>query len=165
MNGAYRKVLGLFLLGLWIAFGCSRENMREQASATTPLTNAAPIDLNAAISQAKSQNKLVLLDFTGSDWCPPCMQLHKEIFSQDQFQSYANSNLVFVTVDFPSKYHLPEAASATNDLLSAKFNIEGFPTLVALDGEGKEIWRHLGFIDGGPKELAKQLDSAKAKAP
>ena len=91
------------------------------------------------------------------------MQLHKEIFSQPPFQAYAASNLVFLTVDFPSKFHLSPDAAATNDLLSTQFKVEGFPTLIALDGDGKEIWRNLGYIDGGLKELANQLDAAKAK--
>lgn len=164
MNRTYKQVLGLFVLGLLIAFGCSREPMREQADPSTPLTNAPPVNLSSAVAQAKAENKLVLLDFTGSDWCPPCMQLHKEIFSQPPFQAYAASNLVFLTVDFPSKFHLSPDAAATNDLLSTQFKVEGFPTLIALNGDGKEIWRNLGYIDGGFKELASQLAAAKAKA-
>src|SRR5882757_5440411 len=147
-----KKILGLSILGLIIAFGCSREPGRERAEASSPLTNSAPIDLNGAIARAKTENKLVFLDFTGSDWCPPCMALHKEIFSKPEFQAYAESNLVFLVVDFPKNFHLSADAGATNDFLAGKFNIEGYPTLVALDGEGKEVWRHLGFIDGGPKQ-------------
>ena len=157
-----KRIQGISLLGLIIAFGCSREPMREQSDAATPVTNSAPVDLRAAVAQAKAENKTVLLDFTGSDWCPPCMELHKKVFSQPEFQAYAQSNLVFVTLDFPQKFHLPPDASATNELLSAQFNIEGFPTLLALNGDGKEIWRHLGYIDGGFKELKSSLDAAKS---
>jgi thiol-disulfide isomerase/thioredoxin len=159
-----KRVFGISILGLLIAFGCSREAMREQADASSPATNAAPVNLSGTVAQAKAENKTVLLDFTGSDWCPPCMELHAKVFSQPEFQSYAQSNLAFVTVDFPKKFHLPPDASATNDLLAAQFNIEGFPTLIALDGSGKEIWRHLGYIDGGFKELQSSLETAKSKA-
>lgn len=138
--------------------------MHEQADASAPLTNAAPIDLDAAIAQARAGNKLVLLDFTGSDWCPPCMELHDRIFSQPEFRSYAASNLVFLTVDFPQKYRLSPDAGKTNDLLATKFDVEGFPTLVALDGNGKELWRHLGYVDGGFKELRNDLAAAGGKA-
>lgn len=158
-----KKSFGILSLGILIAFGCSREPMRESVSSSTPLKDAKPIDLSGALAQAKAENKLVLLDFTGSDWCPPCMELHETIFSKPEFQAYADSNLVFLTVDFPQKYHLSDAAGATNDFLSAKFNIEGFPTLVLLDGDGKEVWRNLGFMDGGPKALIAKLDSAKIK--
>ena len=148
-------VFSLALLGFFILEGC----------APAPVHDQAPIDLNAAVIRAKADHKLVLLDFTGSDWCPPCMRLHKEIFSKPEFEAYAATNLIFLTVDFPRKFQLTPDARSTNDVLAAKFNIEGYPTLVALDGEGKEIWRQLGSLDGGLKELAADIASAKAKAP
>jgi protein disulfide-isomerase len=89
--------------------------------------------------------------------------LHDTIFSKPEFQAYADSNLIFLTVDFPFKYHLPDAVNATNDFLSAKFDVEGFPTLLALNGNGKEVWRHIRTIEGGPKELISMLDEAKLK--
>jgi protein disulfide-isomerase len=159
-----KQFAGILLMGLIIAFGCSRRPMQSQTDTSLPLTNSPPVDLNAAVAQANTQNKLVLLDFTGSDWCPPCMELHKEIFSRPEFQSYAESNLIFLTVDFPTKFRLPPDASATNDFLQTKFNIEGFPTLVAVNGQGKEIWRHLGFLNGGLTKLNTELATAKSKA-
>jgi protein disulfide-isomerase len=159
-----KQFLGLSLLGLLIAFGCSQGTVREQMDASMPLTNSTTIDLNGAIARAKAENKLVFMDFTGSDWCPPCMELHEKIFSQPEFQSYAASNLVLLVVDFPSKFRLPAEVGATNDLLAKKFEVEGFPTLIALNGDGKEIWRDLGFIDGGPQELISTLNAAKSKA-
>lgn len=137
--------------------------MLAQADPPGPATTAAPIDLNTSIARAHADNKIVLLDFTGSDWCPPCMELQKEVFSQPEFQAYAASNLVFLVVDFPSRFRLPPEASATNDLLSQKFGIEGYPTLVALNGEGKQIWQHVGFMEGGPKALISTLDAARGK--
>lgn len=159
-----KKTLGLLGLGILIAFGCSQEPMQENVDSSTPLKNAQPIDLHQALAEAKSQNKLVLMDFTGSDWCPPCMELHDTIFSKPEFQAYADSNLVFLTVDFPQKYHLPDAVNATNNFLAEEFKVAGFPTLVALDGDGKEVWRHEGMVDGGQNELFGELDAAKLKA-
>jgi thiol:disulfide interchange protein len=159
-----KRILGMLFLGLVVMFGCSPGPVREQMDASLPETNAAPIDLNAALTQAKTEHKLVFMDFTGSDWCPPCMELHKAIFSQPEFQAYAQTNLVLLVVDFPSKFHLPPAAGATNDFLAGKFDVEGFPTLVALNGDGKEIWRHLGGIDGGPRELIANVQAAQSKA-
>ncbi len=159
-----KQIAGILFLGLVIAFGCSRAPVREQTNASLPVTNTPPLDLNAAIARAGAEHKLVLLDFTGSDWCPPCMQMHEEIFSRPEFQTYAESNLVFLTVDFPLKtFRLTPEAGATNDFLQAKFNVEGFPTLVALDGEGKEIWRHSSFLSGGLNKLEAELASAKTK--
>lgn len=158
-----KKVIGLLILGILIAFGCSHGPMHEEVDTSTPLKDAQPIDLDKAVAQAKTENKLVFLDFTGSDWCPPCIEMHEKIFSQPEFQAYANSNLVFLTVDFPMKYHLPDAVNATNDFLSEKFNVEGFPIFVALNGDGKEVWRQIGPIDGGPKEMISMLNDAKLK--
>ena len=58
-------------------------------------------DLPKAQAQAKAEKKIVLMDFTGSDWCPPCKALHKNVFSTQEFQEYAAKNLVLVEVDFP----------------------------------------------------------------
>jgi thiol:disulfide interchange protein len=159
-----KYALSLSFVGLAILAACSPSPPREQTNASTPLTNAPPIQLDRALAQAKAGNKLVFLDFTGSDWCPPCMKLHEKIFSRPEFQAYAESNLVLLVVDFPQKFHLSADAGATNEFLSAKFNIQGFPTLVALDADGKEIWRHLGYIDGGLKELTDDLAAARSKA-
>ena len=159
-----KRVLGIFILALIIAFGCSRGPMREQTDTALPLTNSPPINLKLSIARAKAENKIVFMDFNGPDWCPPCIELHEKVFSQLEFQAYAESNLVFLSVDFPQKYRLPPDASATNDLLAAQFDVEGFPTLVALNGEGKEIWRHLAAFDGGIKELENELAAARAKA-
>jgi thiol-disulfide isomerase/thioredoxin len=158
-----KRVLGLIALGFLIAFGCSRRPMREQVDASLPLTNSLTINLSASIAQAKAENKLVLMDFNGPDWCPPCIEMREKIFSKPDFAAYASSNLVFLSVDFPQKYRLPPEASATNDLLSAQFGAEGVPVLVALNGDGKEVWRHRGLFDGGAKELENELDAARSK--
>jgi protein disulfide-isomerase len=159
-----KRILGILLLGLIIAFGCSREPMHQKAASSAPLTNTVPIDLQASIARAKAENKIVFMDFTGSDWCPPCIEMHEKIFSQPEFQAYAQSNLVFLTVDFPSKFRLSPDAGATNDLLSIQFDAEGVPILLALDGDGKEIWRHRGILDGGPKKLEEELAAARSKS-
>ncbi len=158
-----KAILWGSVVGLLVLLGCTRNLVHERTDASLPVVKDDPIDLNGAIAKAKSEDKIVLLDFTGSDWCPPCMEMHKEIFSQPTFQSYAESNLVFLVVDFPTKVRLPADASATNDLLAQQFNIEGFPTLVALNGDGKQIWQHLGFIEGGPRKLQQELDAARKK--
>ena len=59
-------------------------------------------DVPKAETQAKADNKLVLLDFTGSDWCGWCMKLDKETFSKPEFADYAGKNLVLVQLDYPA---------------------------------------------------------------
>jgi protein disulfide-isomerase len=80
-------------------------------------------DLPKAQSQAKAEKKMVMLDFTGSDWCGWCIKLHNEVFSKPEFADYAKKNLVLVEVDFPRKKQQPEALKEANDALQKKYRI------------------------------------------
>src|SRR6266436_10212897 len=93
-------------------------------------------DLEKAKAQAKAENKKILLDFTGSDWCGWCMKLDKEVFSQPAFKEYAAKKLVLVEVDFPRKTKLPDATKKQNDSLAQKFKIQGYPTIVITSAGG-----------------------------
>src|SRR5438552_12616557 len=81
-------------------------------------------DLPKAQAQAKAEKKLVLMDFTGSDWCPPCKALHKNVLTSPEFEAYAKTNLVLVVVDFPRSKSQSEELKKSNDELKDKFNIE-----------------------------------------
>lgn len=107
-------------------------------------------DLPKAQAQAKAENKTVLLNFTGSDWCGWCIRLHKEVFSQPEFSEYAKKNLVLVEVDFPTKKKLSAAQKEANDALAKKYNIKGYPTIILLNGDGKKVGE-TGYVKGGPK--------------
>lgn len=107
-------------------------------------------DLPAALNQARSQNRRVLMDFTGSDWCPCCMQLDHDVFSTPQFAGCANSRLILVRVDFPRNIAQSAGLKQANADLASRFNIKGYPTSILLDSSGKELWRMLGFPNGGP---------------
>ena len=94
---------------------------------------AAPVwvtDLPAAQAQAKKENKLVLMNFTGSDWCGWCKKLQKEVFSTKEFEQYAKDNVVLVEVDFPDKKPQTQQLKAANEALQGKFKAEGYPTIV-----------------------------------
>lgn len=120
-------------------------------------------DLPAAKAQAKKEGKLVFVDFTGSDWCGWCIKLDKEVFATKEFAAYAEKNLVMVKLDFPRKSAQSETLKKANAALKDQFNIEGFPTLIVLDGEGKELWRQVGYMAGGPKAWLEKLGGLKAK--
>ncbi|HNQ74963.1 MAG TPA: thioredoxin family protein [Verrucomicrobiota bacterium] len=117
-------------------------------------------DAVKAQAQAKAENKLVLLDFTGSDWCGWCIKLNKEVFSQPEFADYAKRNLVCVEVDFPMKKKLSAEQKKANDALAAKYNIRGYPTIIVLNGEGKKVGE-LGYMKGGPKKFTAELDKLR----
>lgn len=117
-------------------------------------------DAVKAQAQAQAENKLVMLDFTGSDWCGWCIKLKKEVFSQPEFAAYAKQNLVCVEVDFPMKKKLSAEQKKANDALAAKYNIKGYPTIIVLNGEGQKVGT-LGYMKGGPKTFTAELDKLK----
>jgi len=108
-------------------------------------------DFAQAAKEAAQQHKYLLLDFTGSDWCPWCIKMDKEVFNQSQFSNFAGKNLILVKLDFPRKTSSQSAAERSqNEGLAKKYNIEGFPTYVLLDPSGKEVRRQVGYLEGGP---------------
>ena len=108
-------------------------------------------DYAAAKSAATQQNKYILLDFTGSDWCPYCIQMDKEVFAKPVFSTFAGQKLILVKLDFPRKANQSAAEKSQNQELAKKYSIEGFPTYVLLDPAGKEVRRQVGYLEGGPE--------------
>jgi len=115
-------------------------------------------DLSKALEQAKAENKIVLLDFTGSDWCVWCMKFDNDVLSQPEFASYAKKNLVMVMLDFPNTKPQSDSVKKTNKDLQEKFKVDGFPTYVALTPDGKEIGRQVGYLAGGPQAFIAELE-------
>jgi protein disulfide-isomerase len=115
-------------------------------------------DLSAALQQAKAENKMVLLDFTGSDWCVWCIKFDNDVLSKPEFASYAKTNLVMVMLDFPKAKPQSDSVKQTNKDLQAKFKIKGFPAYVALTPAGKEIGRQVGYLSGGPQAFITELE-------
>lgn len=118
----------LLILSLWI----------------TPTNDSSDwgYDIDAAKSSAKQLNKTILIVFSGSDWCKPCIQLHKELFESEAFKAYAESNLVLVKADFPykKKNRLTKEQTAHNEGLASLYNPEGeFPRAVFTDASGKVL--------------------------
>ena len=128
-------------------------SLRAAANANLWQTN-----YKQALAQAAKENKQVLLDFTGSDWCPPCIQMDREVLSKSQFENFASKNLVLVKLDYPRKKKLPPSETQQNDQLQQRYSIEGYPTYVLLDPRGKEIKRVVGYVDGGPSAFIKWIE-------
>lgn len=95
-------------------------------------------DLEAAFKEAKEKDKPVLVEFTGSDWCPPCIAMRKNVFSKKEFVEKASKDFILVELDFPKgdpelkKKHQPYAE---------KYKIEGFPTVILFNSDGEEFTR------------------------
>ena len=133
------------------------------------LTTAAAIakpgwseDFAKTTAQAKTDKKLVLLDFTGPGWCGWCMKLDKEVFSTPEFQDYAKKNLALVELAFTSGGEpMSKEFAKQHEKLSVKYKIQGFPTIVVLNSEGEKVGE-LGYMDG-PKPFIAELEKLKGK--
>jgi thioredoxin-related protein len=150
------------------------KNLLLAGLATLALFSVAPAradsgwntDYKKAQEEAKTNHKLVLIDFTGSDWCGYCIQLDRAILSKPEFKDYANKNLILVEVDFPNRNGARWKAQSIdlkkqNMELAERYQVEGFPTLVLLDGEGKTVWRYDGYYPGGLAAFLAELDKVR----
>ncbi len=119
-------------------------------------------DYEKAVAKAKTEKKMVLLDFTGSDWCGWCIKLDKEVFSKKEFKDYAKDNLVLVEVDFPQGKNQSKKLKEQNEKLKNEHAIRGYPTIIVLNADGKKVGQ-LGYMEGGPKAFVAKLDELKGK--
>ncbi|MBE2204065.1 MAG: thioredoxin family protein [Chthoniobacterales bacterium] len=117
-------------------------------------------DYDSALTIATKEDKMLLLDFTGSDWCGWCIRLKKDIFSQSEFEKFAKDHLVLFEVDFPHHASQVPALISQNQKLSRQFGVRGFPTLILLDQKGEEISRKVGYIAGGPDAFIQWVKNA-----
>ncbi|MBR4075578.1 MAG: thioredoxin family protein [Lentisphaeria bacterium] len=159
-----KKIISI-LLGV-LAFGAVFQMQAAEPAAAEQTAEAAVIakvkqgdwleNYAEALAAAKQLKRPVLIDFTGSDWCGWCIRLDREVFSQKAFIKYAKRDLVLLKLDFPQRKKLSEALQKQNRELAKKFGIRGFPTIVIVDAEGKEIAR-TGYQRGGAKNYVDHL--------
>ena len=116
-------------------------------------------DYEKSLAKAKEAQKMVLLDFTGSDWCGYCIKLDEEVFSKSAFKRFAKESLVLVELDYPRGKNLHKKTKEQNDALKSKYGISGYPTLILLDSEGKEAARWVGYKATLLDELKEKVKS------
>jgi protein disulfide-isomerase len=120
-------------------------------------------DFEAAKATATKDAKVILADFTGSDWCGWCKKLEAEVFDTPEFRKWAGEKVVLLKVDFPRKTEQSEELQKQNKQLAEQYGIRGFPTILFLDAEGKQLGQ-LGYKAGGPANWI-QLAEAQMKGP
>jgi protein disulfide-isomerase len=139
------------------------------ASANGPAAAAAPEapsaaelawrqGLSSALRQAQAENKHVLLAFTGSDWCMWCLKFDHDVLSTDRFASYAKDKLILITVDFPQHKPQRDDLKRANVAMQKFFGVEGFPSYVLLNSDGRVLGRQTGYLEGGPEAFIAKLD-------
>jgi thiol-disulfide isomerase/thioredoxin len=139
------------------------ESAAQPASAGPASELSRGTDLPTALNQARSENKMVLLDFTGSDWCSWCIKFDHDVLSTDKFAGYAKSKLVLVKLDFPSHKKQDAALKQANQEIKQRFGVNGFPTFVLLNSAGRELGRQVGYLKGGPDAFITELDGFSRK--
>lgn len=145
------KVKKLFVLPVIIMLmlaGCGNSGTSDTLNWKT--------DLNQALATAKQENKVVLINFTGSDWCQWCKRLSDEVFSKSEFEDFAKKNLVLVKIDFPRHIEQSNATKFYNQKLANMYGVEGFPTIILLDKDGRGILK-TGYVQGGVDNYIQQL--------
>jgi thioredoxin-related protein len=156
-----KQIIFLFVVLAVVVTGCNR-GLSDNANAGADLNWLT--DLPKAQAEAKAENKLVLMNFTGSDWCIWCIKLDKDTFSKPEFADYAKKNLVLVELDFPNEKPQPDALKKANAALAAKYDPEGaFPTLILMKPDGTVIWKQTGYLEGGPSAMIAEIEKAKQK--
>ncbi|MEI6177980.1 MAG: thioredoxin family protein [Verrucomicrobiota bacterium] len=126
---------------------------------------AAPVegwtdDLDKALVTAKAEKKFVLVEFTGSDWCPGCKFMSKNVFTKKEFIKAASKKFILVELDFPNG---DKALAEKNKPMYDKYKVEGYPTVVLLDADGKEFAHFDATKFPDPDAFLKHLDEALEK--
>ena len=115
-------------------------------------------DFSHSLDQARADDKMVLLHFTGSDWCPWCIKFDHDVLETDQFATYAQNKLELVLVDFPRGKPQDDALKQANRALADRYHVTGYPTFVLVNYAGNELGRQVGYRAGGPGAFITELD-------
>lgn len=122
-------------------------------------------DFDSAKTEAVKEHKLILINFSGSDWCGPCIRLRSEILESATFVNYASNHLVLVRADFPrqKKNQLPKDQVKRNEALADKYNSDGkFPYTLLVDGHGKVLRTWDGFPNETPDQFVSDISGIQS---
>jgi thiol-disulfide isomerase/thioredoxin len=114
-------------------------------------------DVDLALERAAEIKQPILLEFTGSDWCPPCMKMHREVLATPEFKEFSEREILYVVLQFLRYQPQPAALREANERAAARYRVNGFPTYILLDSSGKELARHVGFMPGGPQAMIRWI--------
>lgn len=149
-NNLKSTIILLFVLTI-ILIGCGKSGNGDNLNWED--------NLESALQKAKSENKAVLVNFTGSDWCVWCQKLSAEVFSKSEFEDYADDNLVLVKLDFPRNIEQSNETKMYNSQLMQRYGVEGFPTILLFNSQGKMVLQ-TGYQPGGPVNYVEHIKNS-----
>ncbi|WP_281613214.1 thioredoxin family protein [Flammeovirga sp. SubArs3] len=152
-----KTIITLFLL-LTVSITLFAQEKKEIPPIEDPVTKEGWInDANIAFKSAKEENRPMIMDFTGSDWCGWCKKIDKEIFDTPEFKKWVKENdIILLELDFPKSFKQSEQLRAQNYFLSQQYKIQGYPTiLVVKDGKGIQM----GYQKGGAEAWIKSVEA------
>lgn len=130
-------------------------------TSSAPVENGLEWETNyeEAFVRAKKEGKMVLINFTGSDWCGWCRRLDSEVFRQQAFKKYADENLVLLKLDYPRRTPQPKEVKIRNQQIAREFGVRGFPTILLMKANQQVILR-TGYQRGGAEYYVAHLKQA-----
>lgn len=155
-----KAIITIFMLGGlafaltscgYTADSATQDGGDNESAATEKPETEWLTDYEAAVEASRESERPILVNFTGSDWCPPCIRMKSDVFSKEAFREYANENLVLLELDFPRNEPQEPELEEQNLQLAQNFGIQVFPTYLVVDGEGEEVARTEGYVPGGPE--------------
>lgn len=145
------KKIGLLILFFSVfSFVNAQEAMYASEIEVEEVNNVVEINwmpsFKEAINKARTEKKPILVYFTGSDWCGPCIRLDENLFSTEEFKQFSDENMVLYKADFPKNKDLvtPEN-NATNQQLSSRYAQTSFPTMIMINDKGEVLGRKNGI--------------------
>lgn len=149
-------IIGGLVLAAALLCGCNQKAIAADQSGIWQS------DYDAALKQAAAENKYVLVSISGLEWCGWCKALENEVFSKPEFIAYAKDNLICVLLDFNSSGRATNAEFAKqHEMLLEKFQVQGFPTVLILNPQGKGVVRD-GYQRGGPAKYVEFIKGVVA---
>lgn len=166
------KKISALLLVIIILLGCSNNEDKVNNNKTSNQTiekhtskNTNDLvwhtNLEKAIEVAGKENKPILMQFSGSDWCKWCIKLNEEVMFTKEFADYAKDNIVLINFDYPRSIPQSDATKAYNQEMLNKYGVRGFPTVLLLDKTGKVV-KQTGYQSGGPLAYIAHIKDAYA---
>ena len=161
MKKFLNSVAAVFMMGM--SFPVSAAPAAAEKTAPAPAKRTVWLTrFGEAQAVARKENKVILVNFTGSDWCPWCVRLHDEVFKKKPFLDYASKNLVLLMVDFPRRKPQSSEEKQANQAMAQKYGVRGFPTILLLDSNGSVIAR-TGYRSGGADAYVRHLQKLLKK--